>query len=87
MLVKPPLTIGNVVPAMAASTSAIQSGALPTTASIPSIVSASTAWLAPRAVRRNRVRSSQAPSSGPLTMAGMLSPPGGHARMSGGRPS
>ena len=65
MLVKPPLTIGSVAPATAASAGVIQCALCPTTASRLSMTTASTAWLSASAARRYVVLSSHVPSSGP----------------------
>lgn len=71
-LVNPPLVIGSVIPASSASTSTATAGARPTTASSATAVAASRNWLPTSATSGRRVRSSQAPSSGPDTMDGTV---------------
>jgi len=72
MLVYPPVAIGPVRPASAASSSRTQPGPRPAVARMASRLAASSTWLLARASRRLAVRSSQAPSTGPVRTLGRV---------------
>jgi len=72
MLVNPPVASGAVSPATAASSSRTQPGARPAVTRITSRLPPSTTWLLASAAWRRAVRSSQAPSTGPVTTLGRV---------------
>jgi len=72
MLVMPPVSIGAPIPAATASAGTTHAGVLPAASSMPTRAAASSTWLAARAARRCLVRSSQAPSTGPVSTLGRL---------------